>query len=89
MVFQVPEEELEACPLPEWVFLLVTVKEDFAVWETDVWAAAWVGRVPVRSVQDRQRPVSYTHLDVYKRQRFWSSIRSRKPGWMPGFFWSM
>ena len=55
MVFQVPEEELEACPLPEWVFLLVTVKEDFAVWETDVWAAAWVGRVPVRSVQDRQR----------------------------------
>ncbi len=55
MVFQVPEEELEACPLPEWVFLLVTVKEDFAVWETDVRAAAWVGRVPVRSVQDRQR----------------------------------
>ena len=36
MVFQVPEEELEACPLPEWVFLLVTVEEDFAVWETDV-----------------------------------------------------
>ena len=43
MVFQVPEEELEACPLPEWVFLLVTVEEDFAVWETDVRAAAWGG----------------------------------------------
>ena len=53
MVFQVPEEELEACPLPEWVFLLVTVKEDFAVWETDVRAAAWVGRA-----------VSYTHLTL-------------------------
>ena len=33
MVFQVPEEELEACPLPGMVFLLVTVEEDFAVWE--------------------------------------------------------
>lgn len=73
MVFQVPEEELEACPIPEWVFLLVTVEEDFAVWETDVRAAAWVGRVPVRSVQDRQRHAARVlRFSFHRFLLFWS-----------------